>query len=493
MFWSNSRENRREAWGYEFDWTPEHLTAEQLRPLMFSYDVLATECLDVFDQLSSISSPSTTTASNISSRRTTRSTTKSTSQETTTSTNNVTTSDEQETKKRQGQCPHPDLYALLSKHHASNPTLAKLWTEIHTVPSWVDWPQIARGQKVFYRYAGPSIVSLTFQSLLGGMGSRRVVETLARTGGFGINVARRRLLETFQHILDVTDGLESIKPDGKGFQSSMRVRFLHASVRRRIMRLTTSSSTSSSSYYDINEWGIPISDLDCIATVITFSATLVWMGFPRQGIFLWRQEIEDYIALWRWIAHILGTPTDHLASPEKAKAVMESLLLSEIDPTETSQVLASNIIEGLKEQPPTYASADFLRAEAYWLNGSKLSEALKLPRPSWWYNMLVAGQCLFFMTFCYMKRSVGAWDERSIVKLRVLLRKMTLDQTDGQEAEFAFQYVPSLGKFTTAGTARSNVIDGKKSVERRNLLTVVVASAVVGCTAAWVARSCAFF
>lgn len=45
---------------------------------------------------------------------------------------------------------------------------------------------------------------LTFQSLLGGMAAARVVETLARTGGFGVKVARHRMYEvrfiTFQEL-----------------------------------------------------------------------------------------------------------------------------------------------------------------------------------------------------------------------------------------------------------------------------------------------------
>ncbi|RAL66062.1 hypothetical protein DID88_005722 [Monilinia fructigena] len=87
------------------------------------------------------------------------------------------------------------------------------------------------------------------------------------------------------------------------------------------------------SYYSISDYGIPINDLDSIATIGTFSATLIWLAFPRQGIFLRDQEITDYIALWRLIAHYLGTPTSYFSSPAAVKPVMESILLSEIKPS----------------------------------------------------------------------------------------------------------------------------------------------------------------
>jgi len=236
-----------------------------------------------------------------------------------------------------------DLYTLLRDNAVNDEILGRLWREVNSVPSWVDWEQIARGQDCFYRYGGPNLTGLAFQSLLGGMGAARVVETLARTGGFSTKVARHRLFETTQHILQCTQSLESIQPGGTGFASSIRVRLLHAAVRRRIMRLAQERPD----YYDVEAWGIPINDLDCIATIGTFSATLIWLSLPRQGIWMKRQEIVDYIALWRYIAYLTGTPTEPFETPEKAKRVMEVLLLYEIHPTATSKILANNIIKCL--------------------------------------------------------------------------------------------------------------------------------------------------
>lgn len=93
-----------------------------------------------------------------------------------------------------------DLYDLLRENAIADEALGLLWAEVNTIPSWVCWDQIARGQDCFYRYGGPVLTGLAFQSLLGGMvklydplnwrevaksgfkGAARVVETLARTG-----------------------------------------------------------------------------------------------------------------------------------------------------------------------------------------------------------------------------------------------------------------------------------------------------------------------
>jgi hypothetical protein len=149
-------------------------------------------------------------------------------------------------------------------------------------------------------------------------------------------------------------------------------------------------------------------------TIITFSATLIWLGFPRQGIWMRQQEILDYLALWRLVAHYIGTPTEYFETPERAKSMMESLLISEICPSKTSKVLANNIILSLQGQPPTYASRDFLVASARWLNGDELADALGLGRPSLYYKALVAGQCIFFICICYTYRSIPYLDKRKL-------------------------------------------------------------------------------
>ena len=216
--------------------------------------------------------------------------------------------------------------------------------------------------------------------------------------------------ETTQHILQCTQSLESIQPGGAGHASSIRVRLLHAAVRQRIMKIARQQPE----YYDVRSWGIPINDLDCIGTIGTFCATLIWISLPRQGIFMTHREIIDCIALWRYIAYLTGTPTEYFETPEKAKQIMEVLFINEIRPTETSKILANNIIMSLVGQPPGFASEGFLQVNCRWLNGNELSDALGIGRPSIYHWALVVGQCLFFMTICYTYRAVPYLDRRNI-------------------------------------------------------------------------------
>ncbi|CAD6593736.1 MAG: hypothetical protein ASARMPREDX12_007493 [Alectoria sarmentosa] len=403
--------------------------------------------------------------------------------------------------KSHGTAEHPpegkrDLYLLLRENALSDEALRLLWAQVNTVPSWVCWDQIARGQDCFYRYGGPVLTGLAFQSLLGGMvtssdslnrrevaethlkGAARVVETLARTGGFSTKVARHR--ETTQHILQCTQSLESIQPGGAGHASSIRVRLLHAAVRQRIMKLARQRPE----YYDVGAWGIPINDLDCIATIGTFSATLIWVSLPRQGIFMTQGEIIDYIALWRYIAYLTGTPTEHFETPEKAKRVMEVLLLYEIKPTETSKVLANNIIKSLAGQPPGFASEAFLQVNSRWLNGNELSDALGIGRPSIYYWALAVGQCLFFMAICYTYRAVPYLDRRKIAALRRVFWQVIIKNESGlgEETTFDFKYIPDLSKKTQIEDVLETGVK-KAGIEQRNLQALGIGCILFALTA----------
>lgn len=350
------------------------------------------------------------------------------------------------------KAPPRDLYVILQDHKDSDELLQRFWNEVTTVPAWVDWEQIRRGQDVFYRYGAANFTGLAYQSLLGGMGAARVVETLARTGGFSTKVARHRLFETTQHILQCTKSLESIQPGGDGFASTIRVRLLHAAVRNRILTLAKTRPE----YYDTEAWGVPINDLDSMGTIATFSCTLIWLSLPRQGIFMRQQEIDDFVALWRYIAYLIGCPSEPFATAESAKRVMEALLLYEIQPTETSRILANNIITCLADRPPGCPSAEFLTASARWLNGHALCDKLGLMRPSAYYYLLVAGQCIFFCFFNYSNRAVPSWDQKKIDMLKQVFYNLIVNANfglQGQESTFEFKYVPEYSTITSMGEA----------------------------------------
>jgi hypothetical protein len=385
------------------------------------------------------------------------------------------------------ECPmsesSTDLFTLLKTHQAQDAILGKLWNQVSTVPDWVDWDQLARGQNLLYRYGFAALTGLAFESLLGGLGAGRVVETLTRTGGFATKVVRKRLLETTMHVLLVTRSLEDIKPGGEAWVTTIRVRLLHSAVRQRILKVEKEKP----GYYNVEKYGIPANDLDSIATIATFSSTLLFQALPRQGLFPTQQEIKDYLALWRYIAYLMGTPHEQFAEPDLARRMMESLILHEINPTSVSCILANNILSGFANQPPTYASRSMLAATARWLNGHDLCDALGLPKPPLYYYLLMVGQCLFFMGTCYLARYFKPWDNYKQRNLRKMFWYIVVDSPNGlkgTKTKFEIKYIPRAGKVTEMDYGEENVDEGKvlkkhKGIEARNLKTLAVSATVL--------------
>ena len=168
------------------------------------------------------------------------------------------------------------------------------------------------------------------------------------------------------------------------------------------------------SYYDVERYGIPINDLDNIQALCTFSTNILWLGLPSHGIWPRKQEIVDYLALFRYVGYLIGAPIAQMESPAKAKAAMESLLLEARKPSQSSRTLAHNIVKSLTDIPPTYASQQYWEAGARWINGNELADEMGMGRPGLYYWIVFAGQCLLSSSICYVCRDVPYLDKKSI-------------------------------------------------------------------------------
>lgn len=245
------------------------------------------------------------------------------------------------------------------------------------------------------------------------MAAYRAAEVFTRTGGFGPEVTRRRLLETLQHFIECVESVESLKPGGKGYLSSVRVRLLHATVRERLLQIERSKP----GYFDTAEFGIPINDLHTVGTICLYSTALVYMVLPRQEIHLSRQQAADFISLWRWVGYVMGTPVDWMSSPEQAKVMMESAFLFELQPSPRSKMLADNIFTTILRFPNLETSTNFLAAQTYRLNGPKLSSALGIAKPGFLMLSLIHAQYLLLRiySYSYLFMSINRQKSRSKV------------------------------------------------------------------------------
>lgn len=425
---------------YSFNWTRHHLPREETDPLRYQYDELGSE---VVDKLQEIAKKAKEEASD------------------------------------SGKCPaRTDLYALLRDHRTEDATLAKFWDEVHTVPDWVDWAQLERGQRFFYRYAAANIMGFAFQGFVGeNSAASGVVEVLVRTGGFSTRVLLRRLLETFQMILQVTESIEAVKPGGTGHTTTIRVRLLHSSVRNRIMKLAKKSPE----YFDVDKFGVPVNTLDSIHSIATFCCNHMWLQLPQMGVYTGQQEMADYIALWRYVGYVLATPDSYFATVEKAKATMESMVVHELHITPTSRIVGHNFVECLKDLPPFNVSAQFIEAGSRVLNGDELCDALDMGRPGLYSYACFRGHCWLVRTLALLQWISPSIDAAVTGWFQKMLHQAIIHSKGGLcgGSKLDFKYVPQMGQ--TTGKEDNDRGALKLSPFRRPVESVYFGIFLIGC------------
>ncbi len=174
--------------------------------------------------------------------------------------------------------------------------LRAFFAEIESLPDWLNMDLLRTGQRAINRagVAVPFMLGEIF--LLGGYGvSVAMNQALVMTGGLRAGSARKRTLETSAWWLDVTreGGLDR---DQAGFQTTARVRLLHAVVRRKLNADPT---------WDRATHGLPINQAHMAATGQAFAAGCL-LVCRMSGIRFSREERDGFMHLWRYANHLIG-------------------------------------------------------------------------------------------------------------------------------------------------------------------------------------------
>eukprot|EP00960_Hanusia_phi_P030193 748433-Hanusia_phi.AAC.1 len=221
----------------------------------------------------------------------------------------------------------------------SDPSITSFVQMYSEVPEWVDWEKVRRGQEVFIRDLPACGMSLYYLSLVGGFSAPLITKVLRATGYLtsGRKQVVRRLADTSQMIFECLMP-DSLLPHNKGWQSVLRVRFLHGQVRRRL---------KARPYWKEKEWGTPINQEDMVATLLAFSYNVLAGIELIHGKPVSADEQESYIHVWRYIGWLIGVDDLHnpCTSVDRAKAALESIVMHLLEPDEDSRAVARHLLQ----------------------------------------------------------------------------------------------------------------------------------------------------
>ncbi|KAA0108750.1 oxygenase MpaB family protein [Mycolicibacterium sp. P9-22] len=178
--------------------------------------------------------------------------------------------------------------------------LRDFFSSVETAPRWVDHELIRRGQRVMRRGGADGMYVARDVSLLGGYQFSGFNKTLLRTGALEKG-SNKRFAETMQWAMDVIaeDGLE---PLGVGYRSTIRVRLIHAFVRRHVGAMPD---------WRPEEWGVPVNQTDMAATLIgaLIAPPAASLGM---GILTAPDDLEAVAHLTRYVGWLIGVEDEWL-------------------------------------------------------------------------------------------------------------------------------------------------------------------------------------
>ena len=204
-------------------------------------------------------------------------------------------------------------------------------TACNTIPVWANFNDMKRGQRMLASFAPYMGLSLFAGSLVGGAVFQKMAMITAMTGMLG-GSATSRLDETSAMVLRMAFP-GKIEPGGEAHEVLVRVRLLHAAIRRYLV----------DSGKFIHETEVPINQQDLAITLGLFGYLNV-RSLGMMGVKLKEKELLSYNLLWRYAGFVLGIDEDllpntiqdqqaffiaslkHQARPEKMKPQTKKLL-----------------------------------------------------------------------------------------------------------------------------------------------------------------------
>ena len=233
-----------------------------------------------------------------------------------------------------------------------DPRIARLLRSVFLVPDWVDRSLIQKGQLFYIKYSASSAFAMLYYSLIGGFSAPKIVRTLDETKyltkASSPNVTFRRLLETFEMVVDCVASDTAMDCEAVGWHAVLKVRLLHARVRRMI-RLRSSSNN-----WDVKEFGVPINQEDMMGTLLSFSINVIHIVQKIGAPWLTSAEMEACLHLWRYIGYLIGVQeeTNPCSSLERANGATESVVLHLLHPNKRSQEVAGSVLRALVGRAP---------------------------------------------------------------------------------------------------------------------------------------------
>ena len=257
---------------------------------------------------------------------------------------------------------------------ADAPTaLREFFERLDSIPDWFHETDPMPGIRSFHRNS-----SLILGAMVGGVLVEGFLTNISKSfflSGRLRDQGVRRLRQNNRHMLEIfmPGGMDRY---GDGFKLSVRIRLVHAQVRRLLSR---------SEEWDMEAWGVPISAAHVGFAISAFSARLLYHAKRLSAVFS-DEERASFMQVWRRSGYLMGIPETILYSDEAdALRTYAVGLMCEPPPSLESIVMANAlansapVVVGLGDPAQRRSVTKYVYNVSGALIGKETASALKYP------------------------------------------------------------------------------------------------------------------
>ena len=250
----------------------------------------------------------------------------------------------------------------------------EFFEKIGTPPAWFDPQSVYPGCRGFHAYSDLFLTAFVADIIIRGFTTliSQSFFTTGRLTDWGV----RRLRQNIRHLLEIMlpGGLGR---QGEGWKLSVRLRLVHAQVRRQILN---------SEDWDQEAQGMPISAAHVALASCNFSGMML-SSAAKIGARLNDEERDSFMQIWRYTAHLIGVPDSLLFSNEtEAREIFRVGYICEPPPGLEAVAMANSVIAsaplviGIEDRDERDDLSNYGYRLSRSLLGDELADQLMFPK-----------------------------------------------------------------------------------------------------------------
>lgn len=256
------------------------------------------------------------------------------------------------------------------------PEIVQLFVkENKELPTWADPAQIKLANDLFVDHGPKFLIFLFYKSLPILYACANGAQVLVQTGRLahkedGHQQFNRRIAETGQFIIDVM-APGSILNSSHAIESAMKVRLIHASIRKFIPK----------EHWDTSKLGKAINQEDMAITLMTFSISIL-DALGKSGIEESEERKGAYLYTWKIIGNAMGIQND-LFPPtlDDARFLLDKIAQRQHRESEAGKILAAALIDFSSDKLPTNVLKNAPQVLLRYFSGDKVADMLQVEAP----------------------------------------------------------------------------------------------------------------